>query len=158
MLTTTKIKWLGSIVLASVLLALAFMGGSWGKVNSADASVNADPIIYLVQPARVPVRSPDKIIVVSGLNFGGPVNTGVRLQGNNIDIVLQTIAAQDNGISALVTDILMTESTVYTLTVIRSDPGSVPSIPLVPPYDRESNPLTFTVYQAEEFFLPLIRH
>jgi hypothetical protein len=156
MLATTKIKWLTSIILAGILLGLALMGGKWGTSYAA-TSDGPSPIIYSVLPPKVPVRSLDKVIVVAGLYYGGNTNTGVRLQGNNFDKVLHTIAVQDNAISVLVTDTLMTEATVYTLTVVRSDADTVPVIPLVPPYDHESNPLDFTVFQAEEYFLPIIR-
>jgi hypothetical protein len=132
-------------------------GGKWGTSYAATED-GPNPIIYLIQPSKVPVRSPDKVIIVSGLNYGGATNTGVRLQGNNFDKVLPTIAVQANAISALVADTLMTEATVYTLTVVRSDAGTIPVVPLVPPYDHESNVLYFTVFQAEEYFLPIIRH
>jgi hypothetical protein len=157
MLATTKIKWLASIILAGILFCLALTGGKWGTSYAATAD-GPDPLIYSVLPPKVPVRSPDKVIVVAGLYFGGPINTGVRLQGNDFDKVLPTIAVQGNAISAVVTDTLMTEVTVYTLTIVRSDAGTIPVVPLMPPYDHESNPLTFTVFQAEEYFLPIISH
>ena len=157
MLSVTKIKWLASIIMAGILLSLALMGGRWGTSYAATED-GPDPLIYSVLPPKAPVRSPDKVIVVAGLYFGDQTNTGVRLQGNGFDKVLPTIAAQDNAISALVTDTLMTEATVYTVTVVRSDAGTIPVVPLEPPWDHESNALQFTVFQAEEYFLPIIRH
>jgi TRAP-type C4-dicarboxylate transport system permease small subunit len=47
MLTTSKVKWFGSILLASILLILALIGGKWGTDYSASASVNATPIIQI---------------------------------------------------------------------------------------------------------------
>ena len=43
MLATSKIKWFGSIILAGTLLVLALMGGKWGTIYSASASVNVAP-------------------------------------------------------------------------------------------------------------------
>jgi hypothetical protein len=157
MITANKLKWLGSIILAGVFLVMAVIGSDWGTNYTANASVNADPIIYLIQPPKVPVRSPDKIIVVSGLNFGDKDNTGVRLSRDGFDTVLRAIDVGGGGISVSVTNTLMTETTVYTLTVVRSDYPSIPSVPLYPEWDHESNSLPFTIFQAEEYFLPIIR-
>jgi hypothetical protein len=160
MLTANKIKWLGSIILAGVLLVLALMGGDWGTNFTASASANADPIIYLIQPSTVPVRSPSRVIVVSGLNFGTRDDTAVRLSGGGIDNILYPINVQSNGLSVTVEDIYMTESTVYSLTVVisgRPDGHTLPELPLWP-FDLQSNALDFTVFQAEEYFLPMISH
>jgi hypothetical protein len=158
MLTTTKIKWLGCIIIAGVLVMLALIGGNWGKDYTANAQVENDPIIYAVLPPRVPVRSPDRVIVVAGLYFGTITDTWVRLNGNGVDVVLRPISIESDGVSVIVTDTLMTEPVVYNLTVVRSIPGTIPKGPFDPLWDVQSNVLDFTVFQAEEYFLPIIKH
>ena len=126
MLTTTKFKWLVSIILAGTMLVLALMGGEWGKNYTANAQVENAPIIYAVLPPSVPVRSPNRIIVVAGLYFGDEIDTWVRLNGNGVDVVLRPVGIEPGGVSVIVTDTLMTETVVYSLTVVKSDSSHSP--------------------------------
>jgi hypothetical protein len=159
MLTSYKLKWLGSITLSSVILVMALLGGDWGTNYTANASVNANPIIYLVQPSKVPARSPDRVIIISGLNFGTTADTGVRLTGDGFDNILYPITVEPNALSVTVEDIYLTVPTAYTLTVVisgRPEGHTLPELPLWP-FDLQSNPLSFSVFQAEEYFLPIIK-
>ena len=160
MLTSTKIKWLGSITLAGILVILALMGGDWGKDFKANASEAPLPVITRLIPDRMPVRSPDKVIVVEGYIPGNEHDTAVRFSGSYFDDMLHPPEVYEFGTSVNVTDTLMTEATVYTVTVVisRWPPPDGPTIPHLPitMYDDVSNVLTFTIFPVNEFFLPVI--
>ncbi len=156
MARTTILKWIVGISLAGVLLILGLTGGVWGTTYTADAGIDANPSINAVYPAIVAAGSPDKVIVITGSNFGNKDDTGVRLVANGFDQILRPIAVVQDGLSVNITHTLMTEPIVYNLTVVRSDLPSIPTIPIVPIWDHESNVLTFTVIQALNFYLPII--
>ncbi len=158
MLTTTKIKWLGSITLAGIFVILALIGGDWGTTYTANASVNANPTITSILPSKVPVRSPNKVVVIYGSIEGTEDDTAVRFTGNGYDQMLHPPEVYPDGLSVTVTDTLMTVPTVYTVTVVtsgREEGHTIPELPIWP-FDLVSNVLTFTVFQADEYFLPII--
>jgi len=155
MFAPSKIKWLGSLILAGTLLVLAFMGGNWGTNYSASASVNADPHIDYIQPSAVPAGSPDRVMIIFGSGFGNNDDTSVRLLGGGIDETIDPIAVLPNGISVKITADLLDLPTVYLVTVLWSDYNTVPTVP-VTPHDHESNPVPFTVFEGKLIHLPII--
>jgi hypothetical protein len=157
MFSTSKIKWFGSIVLAGCLLTLALMGGNWGTTYPANASVAAVPVITSIDPSKVPAGSADTIVIISGSNFGNMDTTRVRLTNTDTDLLLKPLQVLPNeGVSVNITDTLLVSPTLYIVTVIKSEPGSIPTLPIVPPYDLISNPLPFFVYGASNILLPII--
>ena len=158
MFAPSKIKWLGSIALAGVLLTLAFFGGTWGTNYSARASVNIAPIIESLTPASVLAGSPDTVVIISGSNFGDIGNTRVRLQGNGVDIMVEPLEVLPDGISVIISDTLLVDPTLYIVTVVTSNADTVPIIPIQPPWDEESNQVPFFVYGASYILLPIINN
>jgi hypothetical protein len=156
MFATSKIKWFGSIIFASFLIALALTGGNWGTNYAAGASINANPIINEIFPSKVPAGSPNTVIVVSGSGFGDVTNTGVRLLNSGYDNILHPIQVYPDALSVTVPDTLLTVPTTYILSVVRSTYPSVPTIPLIPAWDVESNSLPFVVFQAKYLYLPIV--
>ena len=158
MLATSKIKWLGSIILAGILLVLAMMGGKWGATYAADDSVNALPFIKSIIPSVIKAGSADTVVIVVGSDFGNMGDTRVRLVGNGVDqIVEETLQVIQNGISIRIPAILLAGPNLYTLTVIKSTQHSIPTIPLWPPFDEVSNGITLTVYVPLLTYLPCIK-
>ena len=160
MLSTPKIKWLVSIILAGILLVLTLTVGDWGTNYSANAMGVPVPIINSILPSRMPVRSPDKVVVIGGSIFGTENDTAVRFSevGGGFDQTLHPPEVYEYGTSVNVTSTMMTEATVYTVTVIISGRPEGVTIPELPvwSFDLVSNELTFTVFQAQETFLPLM--
>ena len=155
MLATSKIKWFGSLILASTLLVLALLGGNWGTNYSASANVNATPIINYIQPSAVPAGSPATVMIIAGSNFGNSHDTTVRLLGGGIDQTIVPMVVTPNGISVQIPAGLLDVPTIYLVTVIWSDFNTVPTVPITP-HDYESNPVPFTVYEGQFVYLPII--
>jgi len=159
MSATNKIKWLGSIILAGALLVLAMMGGTWGTTYTVDASVNAEPYIESIDPAGVYAGSPNRLIIISGTDYGNLNNTGVRLLGDTSDSLLYPLESiSPLQIKVLIPSELLVEPTLYILTVIKSLTEYPPTIPTVPdpPEEEISNPVPFTVYVGQFNYLPFI--
>jgi hypothetical protein len=148
MLTTSKIKWFGSIILAGILLALALMGGKWGTTYSVSASVNVAPVIDSIDPSAVPAGSPDTLLLINGSNFGTLADTKVRLTGSSIVQLLTPIEISPNQISVIIPAALLAVPQVYTLEVIVYIGGTVPG-------EEISNSVRFTVYSPFNY-LPII--
>jgi len=158
MLATSKIKWLGSIILAGILLVLAMMGGNWGTTYAADNSVNVAPIITSLIPSAIRVGSPDTVVIVIGSEFGDILDTRVRLVGNGVDqIIEETLQVIKNGISIRIPANLLASPNLYILTVIKSSKHTIPTIPIWPPFDEVSNSITLTVYTPLFTYLPCIK-
>lgn len=158
MLATSKSKWLGSIILAGTLLALALMGWNWGTSYAADNSVNVAPTITSIIPSAIRVGSPDTVVIVIGTEFGDIGDTRVRLVGNGVDQIIEdTLQVITNGISVRIPATLLTVPATYTLTVIKSNKHTIPTIPIWPPFDEVSNSITLTVYTPVFTYLPCIK-
>jgi hypothetical protein len=155
MFTTPKIKWFGSIVLAGTLLVVALMGGKWGTTYSASASVNVAPVIVSIDPSAVPAGSPDTTMIIIGSNFGDMTDTRVRLTGIGVDLLIEPLEVLPDGLSVIIPDTLLTAPTLYIITVVKSTPHSIPTIPITP-WDEESNPVPFFVYGVSNLHLPII--
>jgi len=158
MFTTSKFKWIGSIILAGTLLVLAIFGGTWGTSYAADASVNVAPVISYIDPFAVPVGSPDTIIEIWGSNFGTTTDTRVRLTGGGFDELYPPDEISTGRIVVTIPALLLDQPTLYILTVIKSKSGTIPTIPTIPnpPDDEISNPVPFTVY-GPDTYLPIIQ-
>ena len=155
MLATSKIKWFGSIILAGIFLVLALIGGNWGTSYSASASIAAAPIITSIRPSTVPAGSGNTIIIITGSNFGNLVTPiQVRLTMVGIDRLLTPLQVVPNGISVIIPADMLTVPALYTLTVLKSNFGTIPTIP-TPPDVEISNPLPFMVYR-DAFYHPII--
>jgi len=158
MLTTSKIKWLGSIILAGTLLVLAMMGGNWGTSYAADNSVNVAPTITSIIPSLIRVGSASKVVIVVGTDFGDIKDTRVRLVGNGVDqIIEETLQVIETGISIRIPATLLAVPTLYSLTAIKSNKQTIPTIPLWPAHDEVSNSITLTVYTPVFTYLPCIK-
>ena len=156
MSATTKIKWSGSIILAGALLVLAMTGGTWGTTYAADPSLNAAPIIESINPSETYAGSPDCPIKIYGANFGNLSDTRVRITGIGVDQIARPDAISPGKISVVITDTLLIEPTFYIVTVVKSTLPSIPTIPLEPKWDQESNQIIFTVYEGKTNYLPFI--
>jgi hypothetical protein len=155
MFTTSKIKWIGTIFLAGIILVLALMGGKWGTSYAAEAGVNAAPIIYDIDPNAVPPGIEDRVIIINGANFGDINNTGVRLVGTGIDIILEPDFVIPDGISVTIPAYLLAVPKLYILTVVKSNFPSIPTVPITP-WDEESNQVSFKVYNPHFTYLSVI--
>lgn len=154
---TSKFKWIGGIILAGILLAVGLLGGDWGTNNIMPASANAYPVINAIIPFSLPAGSADKVVIISGTIDGQLNQTRIRFTGNGIDVILtpiQVISA--SGASVTVPKNLMGAPAVYTVRIIVSDYGTIPTLPLWTGIDLESNPGTFTVFQPIDYYLPII--
>ena len=156
MLATYKIKWYGSLILAGVLLTLALTGGKWGTTYSARASVAVAPHIDSIIPSLVPAGSPDIVLIITGSNFGDSTDTRVRLVENEVDILLEPLQVLPDGISVIIADTLLVDPTLYSITVVKSTKHTIPTIPILPPWDEESNPASFFVYGPSFIHLPIV--
>src|SRR4030042_5016590 len=116
MFATSKMKVLGSIILAGPFLVLAVLGGNWGTSYSASASVAAAPYIASIIPSAVPAGSPETTIIISGSNFGNLNDTRVRLSGIGIDELLTPTSVIQGGISVRIPAALLTQPNLYILT------------------------------------------
>ena len=155
MSVTSKIKWLASIVLAAVLLTLALMGGKWGTSYAANAGVYVAPIIDVIRPNWAPVGSPDKLVIITGSNFGNdPNDVRVRVTGTFTDCLIAPLQVIDTGISFVITDTLLIEPAAYSLMVMKSTIHTVPILP-IPPNMEISNPVDFYVIVPITVYLPL---
>jgi hypothetical protein len=155
MLMKSKFKWIGTIVLAGFLLVSALLGGKWGTSYAADAAVSAPPVIYGIIPAAVPAGSSDKLIIISGANFGDVTDTAVRIKGTVVDQILVPEAVIPDGISVYIPADLLVNPTVYLITVVKSTQQSIPTIPITP-WDEQSNPWPFKVFEPINTYLPVI--
>jgi hypothetical protein len=157
MLSTVKIKWLGSLFLAGIMLVSALMGGNWGSINAADASVNIAAIVERIQPSAVHVGSQYIVMIIYGDNFVNDDYTRVRLTAPGFDKILEPPQQiLPDGISQVIPASLLVEPKVYSLTVVHSTAQTVPTIPIVPPQDEESNPVPFVVFVPHYVNLPML--
>ena len=155
MLPTSKIKWLASIALAAILLTLALMGGKWGTSYSANAGVYVAPVINVIHPNWAPAGSPDKMVIITGSNFGNvPDDVRIRVTGTLTDCLITPLQVIDSGISFIITDTLLIEPAVYSLMVMKSTIGTVPILP-IPPNMEISNAVDFYVFVPISVYLPL---
>jgi hypothetical protein len=155
MVATSKIKWLGSIILAGTLLVLALLGGKWGTTYSAKADVCEAPVINSISPSSIPTGSPDTTMVITGSQFGNMTDTRVRLTGIGFDQAFVPLQVLPEGISVIIPNTNLVDPIMYLVTVIKSCPGTIPTIPITP-YDLESNPVPFFVIGASFIHLPII--
>ena len=59
-------KWLGTIVVASILLILALMGGTWGTSYAAQThEAVVVPVINTIDPTRVLAGGSDLLMTIS---------------------------------------------------------------------------------------------
>jgi len=153
MLVTAKIKWFGSIILAGTLLVLALMGGNWGTNYIASASVDVAPIITSIFPASVPAGSPTRVLIIWGSNFVEQDKTiQVRLTtGFGFDQSFTPAEIRPGRIYVILPASLFVDPTLYTLTVVKSNPATLPIV-------EESNPLPFTVYKTLYLYFPIMQN
>ena len=156
MLASSKIKWIGSIFLAGIFLALSMMGGNWGTTYTADASMYAVPHISSIVPAAVPAGSSDTGIIIFGSNFGNVTDTRVWLTSTGFEELITPMVVTNTAISLVLSDTLLVEPKLYIVTVIKSVVQTVPTLPPVPIKDEISNGVPFTVYEARSTYLPVI--
>jgi hypothetical protein len=144
MLTTSKVKWFGSILLASILIILALVGGKWGTDYSASASVNATPSIQYIVPEIVEIGSPDTFLYIYGSNFGTLADTRVILTEGDITHELTPTAVSSSQITVIIPADLLVAPTVYQVRVGIYVEGTIPS-------DMLSNPVTFGVWSPDTY-------
>ncbi len=157
MISTARVKWLVSILLAACVLVLALLGGKWGTSYAAENSLALAPHIDRIQPAAVRVGSPDVVMIVTGSGFEINKNPRVRLTTPLTDVVLAApLQILPNALSQLIPGSYFTEPITYTLTVVQSNPGTVPTIPIDPDYDEVSNPVPFKVYEPLLIYISLV--
>ena len=156
MFTISKIKWIGSLSLAGVVLLLALFGGNWGTDYTASASANLAPHIDYIDPLGVPSGSGDRVLIISGSGFGNKADTAVRLTSVGYDSMLPPLFVSSKGISLNISHTLLVFPTTYDVTVYTSSRPSIPTLPLWPTYDTPSNTVPFLVYEPVSSFLPII--
>ena len=179
MITKTSRTWLGTIIVASIFLALALMGGTWGTSYAAHTNeAAAVPVIFSIAPVHVMAGTGEaSALVIKGLYFGAdPTLTHVRLYqwiGTNYSYnyyELLPSGISDNTIYVDIPAILTGDGYVFDVVVVKYTvaPGTpvpptepptviVPTVPTIPVIDgaEKSNAKTFRVY-INGLFLPLI--
>jgi hypothetical protein len=160
MFATTRIKWLGSIILAGFLLVLAMAGGTWGNSYAANSVLNEPPVIDYIVPTALAAGSPDSVLIIVGSEFG-EVEDEIRiwLKGIDMEYLLVPLNVINTGISVTLPANVLTDPDVYLVTVIKSHIGTVPTIPTSPDpplYDHLSNSIPFEVFEASYSYLPII--
>jgi hypothetical protein len=153
MLSTTKVKWLGSLIVSGFLLVLAVMGGRWGIDYTASAGIEAAPVIDSITPSAIPAGSPDTSMVIDGSEFGTLDDTRVWLTGTGVNQLLAPEEISPEQITVLIPASLLAEPNLFMVTVIKSNWGTVPTIPTIPG-DEVSNPVPLLVYGST--YLPYI--
>jgi hypothetical protein len=154
---TSKYKWIVSVLVGVILLALALMGGKWQISYAADAKINADPIIDFIIPSAVPAGSGNVILIISGENFGESEEFDrIWIKDADHDYTAAPLAVLPTGISVVITDTLLVEPNLYSIAVVQSNGLSIPPIPPNPIYDKVSNFVDFLVFEAKYEYLPLI--
>jgi hypothetical protein len=155
MSTTNRIKWLGSILLAGVFIALAFfMGGNWGSDYSASAQTIPIPHINAIFPSSVSARSADILMAINGTNLqSGVLSSRVRYLGNGIDEILIPSLITPAWIYVYIPAANMIKPGAYLVSVVISEANTVPTIPITP-WDVESNRVPFLV--KFPFFMPIM--
>ena len=130
MLVSAKIKWFGSIILAGTLLILALMGGNWGTDYIASASVDVAPIITGISPASVPAGSPTSVLIIWGSNFVEQDTTieSKLTTGVGFDQLFTPSDIRSGRILVILPASLFVDPTLYTLTVVKTTPGTLPII------------------------------
>ncbi len=154
MLTASKNKWLISLFIAGILLALALFGGTWGTTYAADNEVILAPQINFINPTEIAVGSPDTPFFIQGSGFGSSNDTGVRVEGNGVDNIYYGLVYPTMIFGSFPAD-LFGSPTVYNITVVMSVPKTVPTIPITP-YDVESNIVPLRVYETQFMYLPTV--
>jgi len=154
MFTTNKIKWLGTLTLAVVLLVLALIGGNWGTTFAADLSALQAPRIDSIEPKGIKVGSPKIWILIRGANFGDSVDTRVRLSGMNYDEMIEPFTIFPDYIYIEAETKFFSQPETYIITVVRSTSHTIPTIPTIDPIDLVSNKVDFTVFIPN--YLPVI--
>jgi hypothetical protein len=133
------------------------MGGNWGTTYAADDQVNAAPIIDRIQPSAVRVGSPYIVMIIHGENFINDGFTRVKLTAPGfVEMLEPPQQILPDGISQVILPDLLDEPIIYTVTVVHSIAQTIPTIPIVPPYDEESNPVPFAVYVPQYAYLSIV--
>jgi hypothetical protein len=96
-------------------------------------------------------------MIIYGENFINDGFTRVKLTAPGFEGLLEPPQqVLPDGISQVILPHLLDEPKLYTLTVVHSIANTVPTIPIVPPYDEESNPVPFLVYVPQYAYLSII--
>ena len=157
MSTTSKTKWVASIIVCGILLILSLMGGKWGTTYAANDIADDVPHIDFIAPDKILAGPSDKTIFISGSNFGNNSDTAVRVTGNGTDQILPGGLIYPNSIWVSISSSLLVNPITYNITVVVSygEPPSIPTIPITP-WDEESNPVPLTVIEGYHLYSPLI--
>jgi hypothetical protein len=156
MFTTSRIKWIGTIILAGLLLIVALLGGKWGSSYSASAHVYTTPNIYSIIPVFVPEESPDTPMTISGNNFGSMDVTRVWISKGCFAPTpgcfpeeLDPSAVSPTQVSVTIPASYLVSPAIYWLQVVVYVGETVP-------FGNYSNPALFIVGHPDHY-LPLIQ-
>lgn len=156
MITSSKVKWFGTILLAGIFLILALLGGKWGTSYSASASVNPDPIIQYISPVLARIGSPDTPMDIYGLNFEPIEDTKVWISNNCVVIPqvfcdtreLTPINISPTHISVIIPADMLQAPTIWIVQVVIYVGQTVPG-------GNYSNPALFGVWSPDTY-LPIM--
>lgn len=159
----SKGKWIGSLILASILLILAMIGGTWGTTYAAEVNQELTPVITSITPFEIEVgRTTDVIMRVHGYNFEDEnlslEHTSVRLSDGGTDMILEVYNNQkfSTDIYVRISASLFTVPNIFYITVVKSTVGTTPTVPILPAYDLVSNAVPFNVYQVQPKYIPVV--
>jgi hypothetical protein len=153
----SKYKWILSLILGGMFLVLAVVGGKWETSYAADAGLTANPEIHNIYPTELPAGSGNVMMIISGANFGETEDfIRVWIKDLTHNYKAAPIQVIDTGLSVIITDTLLVAPNTYTITVVKSNGQSVPTVPPDPIYDQVSNNAYLWVYQPLYGYLPLI--
>ncbi len=153
----SRTKWIASLILGGILIALALLGGKWQATYAADAAVNQDPVIDQIYPDAVPAGSGDTVLIITGSNFGGtPDFIRIWIADATHNYTAAPKGIMNTVVSVVITDTLLVAPDNYTIRVVKSNGLSIPSIPPWIPYDQVSNRVDFVVFAPQFIFLPVM--
>jgi hypothetical protein len=155
--TSSKYKWIISLIVGGIVLALALMGGKWQFSYAADGGVNAAPHIDHITPSEVPAGSGNVMLIISGANFGESkdfIRVWIKDTEHNYRAAPVSVFGTTS-ISVVITDTLLVEPNLYSIAVVQSNGYSIPPIPPNPIYDQVSNFVDFVVYPVKYQYLPI---
>jgi hypothetical protein len=154
-MSTASRKWIVSLILGGILVALALFGGKWQATYAANAGINQIPVIDHIEPAAIAAGSGDMMLIIFGSNFGESEDYDrVWLRDQTHDDYITPTNVIPDGISVLIPASFFTTPTTYTVTVVQSNGQSIPRNPPWDPYDHPSNSVDLVVYTPRHTFLP----
>jgi hypothetical protein len=155
MISRPVTKWIVTIILASIIIVAASIGGTWGTSYAKTADDLAKPVVTSIDPLKMPVTGTSSIMVIRGLNFGTMDNTRVRFYqwGGTVYELSPLFILPDLIIIEMPADMIDKPSKYDVIVIVYETTPTIPTLPNIP--GESSEPITFSVYSF--YYLPFSR-